>query len=112
MSFTREHDVKAVRKQHRCDTCGKMIDVGARAVRWSGMTDGDFGSAIFHPDCRAAEIELNREAGGDANEWYRLAEEAPRDLTWLWKDYPGVAKRLGVLAALTPDQFRMMREGE
>ena len=100
MSFCREDPVKAVRKQHRCDACGSAIAMGRPAVRWVGMSDGDFGSAIYHPDCREAEIELNRKAGGNWDEWYRLEDEPRRELTWLWRDYPAVAARFGVLAAV------------
>ena len=102
MSFVTETAVKAVRKKHHCDACGKSIEVGHSAIRWAGMTDGDFGSAVFHPDCRAAEIELNQEAGGNADEWYALRDESPKDLVWLWRDYPAVAGRLNVMARLTP----------
>ena len=100
MTFCREHSVKAVRKQHRCDVCGTAILIGAPAVRWVGVTDGDFGSAIHHPDCREAEVEFNRMASGNWDEWYRLDEEPRKELTWLWRDYPAVAGRLGVLAAV------------
>ncbi len=101
MSFTREWTVKAVRKDHRCDVCNHVITIGSPAVRWTGLTDGDFGACIFHPDCRDAEIELNRLAGGNADEWYRLDDEPRRELTWLWRAHPGVAKRLRVLASIT-----------
>ena len=97
MTFPSERTVKAVRKEHRCDACGMTITIGSPATRWSGLTDGDFGSTVYHPDCREAEIEFNRRAGGNADEWYRLDNESRRELSWLWPNYPAVAARFRVL---------------
>lgn len=62
------------RKQRRCDSCLQMIEIGEPYVRWVGVTDGDFGTAPFHPDCREAEIKVNRELLAFDDEWASLHE--------------------------------------
>lgn len=97
MTFATETNVKAVRKRHRCDGCGKRIEIGSPAVRWAGMTDGDFGAAIYHPDCRLAEIKLNdllETQWGD--EWAALSEIDEEDWPWLIETFPAVAARMGI----------------
>lgn len=95
MSFTREWPVAATRKQHRCDTCGKHIEIGQPATRWAGMTDGEFGNAIMHPDCRAAEVEFNDLLDfrwGD--DWTPLRDIESDYHEWLRDEHPNVAARL------------------
>ena len=105
MSFSREWSVKAVRKVHRCDCCGKPIEMGQAAIRWSGMTDGDFGSAIMHPDCRAAEIAMNElkdyRLGDD---WWPLREIESDDHEWLAEEYPVVAARMDIELPAPPSE--------
>lgn len=94
MTFVRENTVKAVRKPHRCTGCYATIEVGERAVRWNGMTDGYFSSAIYHPDCRAAEIDLNKLHGTWApDEWLPLNDLDSEDRDWLAAEYPAVFAR-------------------
>lgn len=71
--FTRE-TTHTARKPHRCDGCRQTIAAGEKYVRWAGMTDGDFGTAAYHPDCRAWEIFLCQEAGLYHDEWCSLHE--------------------------------------
>jgi hypothetical protein len=102
VSFTRETLVKSVRKRHVCDGCGRHIQIGGPASRWAGMTDGDFGTAIYHPDCRAAEVELNDNRDwryGD--DWWPLGEIEHEEWPWLIESYPAVAERIGFVL---PDQ--------
>lgn len=96
MSFASTRTVKAVRKAHKCVGCDRMIEIGQPAERWSGMTDGDFASVIYHVDCRAAEIELNKLASTDWDEWMGLADIEDDDWDWLIEEYPAVAARMGL----------------
>lgn len=96
MSFTRERAVKATRKEHRCVGCERTISAGSAAVRWSGLTDGDFSSVIYHPDCRAAEIDLNKAYDTDWGEWMGLHEMEWEDWPWLVESYPAIAERMGI----------------
>jgi hypothetical protein len=100
MSFTRETTVKAVRKRHRCDGCLTFIDIGQPAERWAGMTDGEFGTAIYHPECRAAETAYNCDIldvhSGD--DWTPLNEIEDESRPWLIEDHPVVAARMGIVA--------------
>lgn len=100
MSFRSERNVKAVRKRHRCDGCNSDIEVGDPAVRWAGMTDGDFGSLIFHVECREAEIALNRllEVGW-YDDWCGLQDIDGEDRPWLIDTFPVVAQRMGFSAS-------------
>ncbi len=100
MAFQGETAVKAVRKQYVCDGCGKHIDIGQPAMRWAGMTDGDFSTAIYHPECREAEIAYNNEVLGYAwgDDWWPLSEIDRDDWPWLTETHPIAAAR--VFAAL------------
>lgn len=97
MSFNREYDVKAVRKSRRCDVCRAPIEIGFPAIRWVGMIDDEFGTLIFHPDCRGAEIAYNRMTNCNWDEWYSLASDLePDDHAWLLDEWPAVAARMGI----------------
>jgi hypothetical protein len=99
VSFTREYPVKAVRKRHRCECCRSFIEIGEPATRWAGMSDGDFYSVIMHPDCRAAEVELNDlKDWRSGDDWWPLHEAEPDDHQWLLEEYPIVSARLGITA--------------
>lgn len=39
------------KKRHRCEWCGEMVDVCEMAHYRSGIYEGDFFSAYFHPEC-------------------------------------------------------------
>lgn len=103
MTFASETTVKAVRKRHNCDGCQRRIEVGEPAVRWAGMTEGDFGHCIYHPDCRKAEIAYNLDIldcqHGD--DWSQLSDIDCDDWPWLIGAFPAVAARMN-LRALTP----------
>jgi len=66
-------------------------------VRWAGMTDGDFGTLGYHPECREAEIELNKLHGTwSSDEWIALWDFDWEDARWLLEEHPIVAERKGV----------------
>lgn len=71
--FVRETIHKA-RKAHECLACQQPISTGEKYVRWAGLTDGDFGTAAYHPDCRGWEVFLCQEAGLMQGEWQSLHE--------------------------------------
>jgi hypothetical protein len=96
MSFVSVTHVKAVRKRKACDGCGQYIEVGSPATRWAGLTDGDFGTAIYHPDCRLAEVALNDKNECRADEWWPLSELYEEDRPWLLEAFPAVAARMGI----------------
>lgn len=96
MSFTNEKAIKATRKDHRCIGCEHIIPAGSAAIRWSGMTDGDFSSVVYHTDCRAAEIDLNNAYDTRGDEWMGLHEMEWEDWPWLLESYPAIAERRGV----------------
>lgn len=97
MGFYRERLVKAVRKARRCCACGQAIEVGQSALDCAGHYDGDFWSDTYHPDCRAAECQLNDLHG--AEEWMMLDEIEWDDWPWLLEDHPAVAARMGITNA-------------
>lgn len=46
-------------KEWKCIWCGEIIPVGTKYKRVNGLSDGDFQSNPFHPECLAAcEEEL------------------------------------------------------
>lgn len=99
MGFSSETSVKAIRKARHCDACGKLVEVGQSAIKWAGTTDGDFGTLLYHPDCRAAEIALNKLSGTWSNEeWIGLWDFDWENADWLLAEYPEVAARKGITA--------------
>lgn len=98
MSFSNEQRIKATRKRAWCVGCGQPIEVGSAAVRWTGITDGDFQSVAYHPECRDAECALNEMHSAD--EWIGLCEVTGErdDELWLLEEFPAVAARLKIEA--------------
>lgn len=98
MGFVSETTVKSVRKRHRCDGCGHHIEIGEPAVRCAGMTDGEFSTATYHPDCRKAEIALNDLYETHwSDDWMSLRDFDLEDSAWLIEGHPTVAARLGLI---------------
>lgn len=95
MTILSETRVKATRKQHQCDACLQSIVKGSPAVRWSGISDGEFQSGIFHPDCREAELALNDCLGWyPGDDWTPLHNIESDDLLWLEQEHPTVFARM------------------
>lgn len=96
MSFISERPIKATRKRHLCSACDKWIEVGEPAVNWAGITDGDFSSVHYHPDCRKAEVAYN-ETYLDrhwSDDWYPLHEREADDNAWIKENFPVPYKRM------------------
>lgn len=94
MSFYRERLAKAIRKARQCCGCGQIINVGQPALDCAGHYEGDFWAATYHPDCRAAEIEINNLHG--TSEWMTLDEMESDDWPWLLEEHPIVAARMNI----------------
>ena len=75
-----------------------MIEVNEPAVNWSGLTDGDFSTVYYHPECRIAEIAINNLHRTFGDEWMGLHEIDDEDRPWLREEHPVVAQRMGILA--------------
>jgi hypothetical protein len=54
MSFNHTRHVKRTRGFKRCDWCLEKINPGDPSVVVSGIHDGDFFTARYHPECDAA----------------------------------------------------------
>ena len=97
MSFYRETIVKAVRKPRQCIGCCATVNVGEPALDCSGHYNGDFWSATYHQECRAAECALNDlhdlRSGDD---WMGLSDIEWDDWPWLIAEHPVVAGRMKV----------------
>jgi hypothetical protein len=98
VSFNSERIIKSTRKPHLCEGCGQTIPAGSTAQNWTGLTDGDFASVYYHPECREAEIMLNELAGTWAGEWISLQDRDPYYDAWILTDFPIVAERLNISA--------------
>lgn len=88
MSFIEERAIKATRKRHLCSACDKWIEPKEAAINWAGVTGGQFGSVYYHPECRAAEIAINRQYGLRDDEWMSLIDADPEDRQWLKAEHP------------------------
>ena len=42
------------RKTHRCMSCGELVNLGGRYVRWRCYDGDDAGTVKMHPECHAA----------------------------------------------------------
>lgn len=95
MSFYRENEIAKTRKKHFCLGCEKSIQEGQTATYCAGMSDGDFWSGHFHPDCRKAEIEMNAICGHTGDEWHPVCMADEFDmLDWLLEKHPTVHERI------------------
>lgn len=65
MASTHVENVKAAKKQHRCDWCPEKIEAGQPYARYRWF--GDDGPAVvkMHPECYDAMQECAREEGGE-----------------------------------------------
>lgn len=107
IAFYASRDIKRTRKVHTCESCERQIDVGSPAKYYAGKAEGDFYSAHYHPDCRAAEVRLNDEMEFGYDEfcqlWHLWDERADPDFAdgieggvegALAKTWPDVLARL------------------
>lgn len=95
MAFFSDREIKATRKRHRCGACDQPIEAGMSALYYAGMCDGEFSTAYFHVDCRAAEIAFNSKIGMFWDEWVRLADiDEDEDWNWLAEKHPAVFARI------------------
>ena len=104
MTFCNEHAVKAVRKNHFCEGCGKYVLIGEPAIRWTGIGEDGFASVIYHPECREAEVYMNREI--NSFEWCPLNSHEEDDWPWLMDKFPAVAARFNI----TPERYKEYQE--
>jgi len=103
MGFVNEQRVGATRKDHQCAACRQIIPKGTAAQRWAGISDGQFNSAIFHEECREAEIVLNKMHDTVWDEWLSLDDPAwleIDDLEFIIRNYPAVAERISAAKIL------------
>jgi hypothetical protein len=98
MTFMRENTVKAVRKPAHCWSCAGMIEVGQPAVRYAGISDGEFVAAAYHVECRTAEVAFNELRGTYGDEWGGLDEMEREDHEWLIAEHPIAAAHMGIVA--------------
>lgn len=66
MSFSSHRNIKANRgrkngKPHWCYWCGEDIKIGAKAVYFANIYEGDFCAGYMHPECDLAFHEEWRE---------------------------------------------------
>lgn len=51
MGFQRQMNIKSTRKEHECDGCRELIPKGSKAVRGTGVFEGEFYSYIICIPC-------------------------------------------------------------
>lgn len=103
MSYASTRNIKATRKPHRCDGCGKQIETGSPAFYWAGDCDGEFYSAHYHTECRALECAWNDLLDYSGDEFTALptliSDIEPDDRIWIEVEWPIVAARIWEPAA-------------
>ena len=106
MSFRNERAIKCTRKRHMCNACDKWIEPGEAAINWSGMTDGQFASIHYHPDCREAEVALNGlHDWRDFEDWMRLCDADHEDRPWIKAEHPTPYLRM----CMTREQYAALK---
>lgn len=55
---------KAVRKKHRCEWCGELIDIGDTYHRYRWFQHGEAGVCKMHPECMADMQTAAHDEGG------------------------------------------------
>ena len=92
-------EVKAVRKSHECEQCGKKIEAGSPAKYAFGIWQGYAYSTYTHPECNAAAREYAdiNDAWGEEYPWFQHMDDTDHH-SWLLEKHPVVAARLGVMA--------------
>ena len=77
-----------------------MIAAGSVALDISGKQWGDdFWSQTFHPECRTAEVELNKlHDTRYSDDWAALSDIDWEDWGWLLESFPIVAERMRITA--------------
>jgi len=103
--FLGERLIRAVRKPHRCESCGRTIQPGLPATYATTIQDGDFFAWRSHPECRDAEADWNKRRGpwgrpySCAEDYYWLwqaMDDAPCERAWLIANHPVAAGRLHI----------------
>lgn len=100
MSFFREKQIKATRKDHRCECCQTAIAKGSPATYMAGLNeDNDLWAGYAHVECREAECAWNDLRGTYGDEWdmlYIIREDDEPDAQreWLFASHPIAAARV------------------
>lgn len=84
------------RKSHQCEQCRCAIAMGERCHYSSGKFDGEFYAYYEHADCRAAWLEVQKEALHDDGYATFLADDCDlnESRSFIMAAFPTVAVRL------------------
>lgn len=95
--FHSERTIKAIRKAHVCEQCGRKIQIGEPASYGAGSYEGDFYTTYTHVECNTAARDYANHFGcwGEEYPWFQHSEEPQSDGAWLREHHPIVADRLG-----------------
>lgn len=95
--FHCEHWIKAVKKPHKCEQCGTLIQIGDPATKTAGVCCGDFYYMYQHVECNAAgqAYATLTNYWGEEFTWFQHDHDKDID-EWLLEYHPIVAARLGV----------------
>ena len=102
MSFDDFHSgrtIKATRKPHECEQCGRKIETGSPAYYAAGKYDGYFYTQYEHIECHAAGMAYAEETGlwGEEFTWFQHSDCAREEFgPWLLEHHPIVAERLNI----------------
>lgn len=103
--FLGERLIRAVRKPHPCEACGKVIPARLPATYATTIQDGNFFTWYSHPECRDAETDWNKQRGpwgrpfSCSEDYYWLwqaMEDEPIERAWLVANHPIAAGRLRI----------------
>lgn len=97
-NFNRNRTIKATRKLHCCEQCGKVIEIGSAAMYSVGSHYGDFYRTYEHVECHDAGMAyaMLSDCWGEDFMWFQYNLEEREDKLWLLEEHPIVAERLGL----------------
>lgn len=93
-----ERQIKATRKAHLCEQCGRQIEAGSPAYYAFGVYYGDTYSQHEHVECRMAArayAELN-DCWEEDYPWFQHMDRDIDWTGWLLEHHPVVAERLNI----------------
>lgn len=99
IDFHSNRTVKATRRPHVCEQCGKAIDAGSPAMYASGKYEGYIYSTYTHVECHAAASAFAKanDLYGEEWPWFREMDDSEfQHHEWLFDEHPVVAARLGI----------------
>jgi hypothetical protein len=97
-SFYCHRVIKATRKPHVCEQCGRRIEIGSPSHYRTGVWEGHFYAEHAHVECHEAawEYATLNDLWGEEFPWFQHMDDRDHH-DWLLEKHPIVAGRLNII---------------